>query len=557
MTTPHPPLLTEAHLVAFMDIGTNSIRLLVVRINPNHTTTVVTQLKHMVRLGEGEFTNQYLQPAPMDRAVQVVREFTRLARSYGVDDILAVATAATREATNQRAFVRLLQREAHIDVRVVSGPEEARLIYLGVSSGIHLGDKQAFFVDIGGGSTEIIIGTQHQHRYLNSLKLGAIRLGNQFLARVHGPVSSDLYNRIKRYVQQHTVHAVRELQEYRIDMAIGSSGTVENLADIAMRLFYKRRLQRDDVLTYAYLKQVTKMLGALSLEERRRVPGLNPDRADIIMAGAAILDTLMEQLGIQELRVSERGLRDGLLVDYLLKQGYAPPPEALSVRERSMLQLGRACHFDEDHGRNVARLACELFRSARQAGLHQLGDWECELLKYAALLHRIGSFLTYNNYQAHTSYLIRNAELLGFDQTEIAIMATTTLYHRKMTPRKDDAEFAALDKRAQHIVRLLCVFVRLAESLERGHAGLVRHAYLSIAEPGQAILTIHAPHDCQVEIWGLQKHLGLFHKVFGVKLLVQVTSPDPEDIAFWEEERLEAPYDLDAASLPAMPPHLS
>src|SRR5215471_12106599 len=171
----------EARTVAFMDIGTNSIRLLLVRLHPNHSYTILTELRQIVRLGEGEFVSQHLQPAAMERTVQVAKEFAELARANGADEIIAVATAATREADNQDAFVERLQAEARLDVRVIAGLEEARLIYLGVSHGVHLGDKQAFFIDIGGGSTEVIIGDQHRHTYVGSLKLGAIRLTTYFL----------------------------------------------------------------------------------------------------------------------------------------------------------------------------------------------------------------------------------------------------------------------------------------------------------------------------------------------------------------------------------------
>lgn len=179
------PSESAARVVAFIDIGTNSVRLLVVRIFPNHSYTVLTQLKHTVRLGEGEFDEHYLQPEAIDRAVLVCQQFATLARASGAGEIIAVATAATREARNQRGFLDRLRQEAEIDVRVVSGLEEARLIYLGVANGVHLGDKQALFVDIGGGSTEIVVGTQRQHRYLNSLKLGAIRLTTEHLPEVH------------------------------------------------------------------------------------------------------------------------------------------------------------------------------------------------------------------------------------------------------------------------------------------------------------------------------------------------------------------------------------
>jgi exopolyphosphatase/guanosine-5'-triphosphate,3'-diphosphate pyrophosphatase len=537
-----------------MDIGTNSIRLLLVRLHPNHSYTILTQLKQIVRLGEGEFTHRHLQPEAMTRAVLVAKQFAGLARAHGADEIIAVATAATREADNQGVFIARLQDEAQLDVRVVSGPEEARLIYLGVSSGIHIGDRQALFIDIGGGSTEVIVGTQHQHHYIGSLKLGAIRLTTHFLAEERGPVSLQKYDGIQRYVRHHAVRTIRELRAYRIDLAIGSSGTIQNLADVAARQFHKRPLQRDDVLTYAHLKQVVAMLAALPLEERRKVPGLNPERADIVLAGAAILDAFMQELDVPELQISERGLREGLLVDYLLKHEDASLVD-MSVRTRSVLQLGRACNFDEAHARTTTRLALQLFDSARDAGLHRLGAWERELLEYTALLHHIGAFLTYTDYQAHTYYLIRNANLLGFDQKEIAIMATAALYQRKTLSRKKHPEFAALDTRSQQIVRVLSVFLRLAENLDRGHAGLVHQAQLCPVDTKHVALHIHAPHDCQVEVWGIHKHAAAFEKVFGQRLVVRVMPPLPAPAASSEAGRRATPYDPASAAPPTRQLH--
>jgi exopolyphosphatase / guanosine-5'-triphosphate,3'-diphosphate pyrophosphatase len=512
----------EACTVAFMDIGTNSIRLLVVRIHPDYSSTILTQLKQMVRLGDGAFTRQHLQPDAIDRAVCVARQFAQLARANGAETIITVATAATREATNQGAFAQQLQQEADLDVRVVSGLEEARLIYLGVASGVHLGEKQACFIDIGGGSTEVIIGTQHQHSYLGSLKLGAIRLTAQFLAEKCGPVAAHKYEAMQQYIRHHAVRTLRELRTFRIDLALGSSGTIESLADIAARHFLKRPRQRDDVLSYAHLKQVSAMLRALPLEGRRKVVGLNPERADIIIAGAAILDTFMQELALKEISVSERGVREGLLVDYLLKHGASSLLQEMSVRARSVWQLGRTCQFDEAHARTTARLALELFDSARNTGLHRFGTWERELLEYTALLHHIGAFLTYTDYQAHTYYLIKHANLLGFDQTEIAIMATTALYHRKALPRKKYPAFAALDQRAQQIVHISSALLCLAENLDRGHAGLVQHARLCVVDTQHVALHIDATHNCQVEVWGVQKHLAAFKKVFGRQLVIRV-----------------------------------
>ena len=315
---------------------------------------------------------------------------------------------------------------------------------------------------------------------------------------------------------------IAELWAYRIDLAIGSSGTIESLADMAARHFLKRPRQRDDMLTYTHLKQVIVMLNALPLEGRRKVLGSNPERADIIIAGAVILDVFMQELALQEISVSERGVREGLLVDYLLKHGASSLLQEMSVRARSVWQLARTCQCDETHASTTARLALALFDSAHDAGLHRCGAWERELLEYTALLHHIGAFLTYTDYHVHTYYLIKHANLLGFDQTEIAIMATTALYHRKALPRKKYPEFAALDQRAQQIVRILSALLRLAENLDRGHAGLIRDVRLYAVDTQHVALYINAAHGCQVEVRGVQKQLATFEKVFGRQLVIRV-----------------------------------
>ncbi len=221
-------------VVAFLDIGTNSLRLLLVRINPNRSYTVLSDQKEMVRLGEGEFVDQFLQPEAMQRAALVAHKFATMARAYHAEEIIAVATSATREAQNQEEFLRLLKREAQLTVHTVSGREEARLIYLGVVNGVHLGDKQAIFIDIGGGSTEVIIGNQQQYQHLDSLKLGAIRLTSMFfLPGEEGAISSSRYALIQNYVRNAAVRTVQQVKQYSIELAFGSSGTIENLADIA------------------------------------------------------------------------------------------------------------------------------------------------------------------------------------------------------------------------------------------------------------------------------------------------------------------------------------
>jgi exopolyphosphatase / guanosine-5'-triphosphate,3'-diphosphate pyrophosphatase len=521
------PVTPGDHIVGFIDLGTNSVRLLLVRMNPNHSFTVLSEQKETVRLGEGEFRRNQLQPEAMRRAGLVCSKFAEIARSRGAGHVIAVATSATREAENRASFVRHLRRVARVDLRVISGKEEARLIYLGVASGANIGGRQTLFIDIGGGSTEIIVGDQQQYRFLDSLKLGAIRLtGMFFRAGDEGPVPPAKYARIQRYIRTRSVRTLQRLRQFTIEQAIGSSGTIMNLGEIATRMAHKRSLARGDTVTREQFRATMDLLCSLPLEQRREVPGINPDRADIIIAGGAILETLLEELNVPAVTISERGLREGLPIDYLSRADDAHLFDQTSFRERSVLELGQRCGFDEAHARQIVRLAWQLFDSGKEAGLHALGEWERELLEHACLLHDVGSFISYSNHRTHSYYVIRNADLLGFDQTEIALIATVALFHHKAFPRMRHAEYAELDKRSRGIVRVLCSFLRIAESLDRSHLGAIARVALRNSDRKTIVLELTPAKDCHLEVWEVHTHERAFEKVFGRELEVRVLKPD-------------------------------
>lgn len=507
---------------AFIDLGTNSVRLSVVRFEPGQAQTVLAQRKQMVRLGEGQGADGRLQPEAMRRAAVVCREFAEMARGSRAASITAIATSATRDAVNQAEFLDLLRREADLEVEVVSGREEARLIYMGVAKGENLGHRRALFIDIGGGSTELIVGNQREALFLESLKLGAIRLtGLFFRPDETGPVSDDRYALIKHHVAGAAVRALGEIRALGPELVLGSSGTIETLADIAVRRELGRPLERSDRVGLDALCRVTAMLRGLSVEQRRQVPGLGAARADIIIAGAAILETVLELAGQAGFQVSDRGLRDGLVADAAMQEEGETYGQ-LTVRERSVLELGRACRFDERHHRQVARLALSLFDGARELGLHALDDHARELLEHAAMLHDIGVFLSYNRHQNHSCYLIANADLLGFNQRETAIIAAMARFHRRGSPSPEQPVIAALDAGDQLLVTQAAIFLRLAERLDRSHAGRVAEARLS-AGSGQALqltLVPSGPEGCQLERWGLEGQERVFERVFGRGLVV-------------------------------------
>ncbi|HNX17180.1 MAG TPA: Ppx/GppA phosphatase family protein [Methanoregula sp.] len=517
---------TTGRIVAFIDIGTNSVRMLVVRLNPNHSYSILTRQKQLVRLGEGEFGVGEITDEAIDRACLVCRKFVDLARTFSAGEFIAVATSAAREARNQSELLCRLQKEAGLDIRVISGREEARLIYIGVASGLHLGNKQAFFIDIGGGSTEVSLGNRQKYVMLDSFRLGAIRLTNMFFSRnPKGPVRAEQYRAIQQYVKNEIILTVQKIKKEKIDIAVGSSGTIINLAEIAQKAIPKETLSPEGVLTSRDLKKVIDLLCSLTLEERRNVTGINPERADIIIAGAVILETFMKELSIESICTTGRGLQDGLLVDYLSRMENYPLFGTLSPRQTSVLQLGRSCGINEPHARTVTRLALELFDSAKKAKLHGYGDRERELLEYAGFLHDVGSFISYTNHHAHSYYLIKNSELLGFDLKEIAIMANIARFHRKKKPGKKNFDIPDLDTDGQRLVMVLSMFVRIAESLDRSHAGIVEHTEFVRAEKNTIALTVKSQGDCQLELWGVEAEQRAFEKVFSKHLVPEVIAP--------------------------------
>jgi len=509
-----------ASVAAFIDIGTNAARLLVVRINPNFSYTIISQEKEVIRLGEQEFNDNLLHPEAMERAIFVCGKFVELAKTYGATEIIAVGTSAIREARNQEEFLKKLQDETGLSVKVISGLEEAHLICLGVSSGINIGEEKAVFIDLGGGSTEICIGNQFECFYANSLPLGAIRLTTRFIGEGwNGPLNIEKYKQIRNYAANRIGIIKAKVQEFGVRLAWGSSGTVINLAEIANKLFKKNGNGHGSlVLSRKNLKKLVPILCSVSLEERKKLPAINPDRADIIIAGAAIMEAIMEELGLEEINVSHRELRDGLLVDYLSNFSGFRDLQRTPMRDRSVLHLGRSCNFDEKHSEEVSSLALQLFDSAKRIGLHSLGHDERELLRYASTLHDVGDFLSFNDHHLHSHYIICNAELLGFEPKEIQIMANIARFHRKKLPSKKALKAAGMEEKTNACIAILSTFLRFAEKLDRSHSGLVKKAEFSKVNKDQVSLTFYSDSDCSFEEWSVIQNKQAFYEAFDKKL---------------------------------------
>jgi len=532
---------------AAMDIGTNSVRLAVVEVKTNQTWTTLASQKQVVRLGEGEFDQAPTSPATgkedaeggghslteaaIARGALVCARFAEVARGFGAEEIVALATAAVREADNGHEFVKRVRDLADLDVRIISGQEEARLIYLGVVSGIDLPDsKRALIMDIGGGSTELIVGDSQNHVFLDSLKMGAIRLTAEGVPDPSKPVTAAAWDDLQRRVRSLLAPAARSIARAGFSVMYGSSGTAQNLAEIITNASATPNPTslRNYEMSLADVQATTKRLCALTLEQRRRVPGINPERADIIIGGSAILQTVMETVGATAIRISDRGLREGIIVDRLRRD---PPRledgagDADSARRRSIRQLMAATGVDESHSAHIARLSLSLFDQWKTLGLHDYGRAR-ELLEYAAMLHDAGFFVSHTDHQQHSYYLIRHSELLGFNDREIEIMASLALYHRKATPRRKHTHYARLDPKAQRAIRVLSCALRLAEALDRSHLMLVRDVSCEkLARPDRVRMTLHAAADAQLEVWAAEGQASAFEKTFGLPLEVRAQAP--------------------------------
>jgi exopolyphosphatase/guanosine-5'-triphosphate,3'-diphosphate pyrophosphatase len=529
-------------IFAAMDIGTNSVRLAVVEVKSDDTWTTLASQKQVVRLGEGEFDNSpkkqkkesipkhLLTDEAIARGALVCARFAEIARGFGAEEIVALATAAVREADNQDEFVDRVRHLADLDVRVISGHEEARLIYLGVASGVEWrGSKKALIMDIGGGSTELIVGDRDNYTFLDSLKLGAIRLTSEFLPNTSKPITPAAWETLRLHIASVLAPAARAIKSEGFSVMYGSSGTAMNLAEIAAYASGGSipTSFRNYTLALSDVQAITKRLCSMTVEQRRRVPGINPERADIIIGGSAILQTTMEIVGANEITISDRGLREGIVVDRLRRSAIYSSDNTgyVGARMRSVRQLMAATRVDAVHAEHIVHLALTLFDQWKDLGLHDYGRAR-ELLEYAALLHDCGFFVSHTDHQQHSYYLIRHSELLGFNDREVEIMANLALYHRKATPRKRHPNFAQLDPKTQRLVRVLSCALRLAEALDRSHLMLVKSVRCDrLTNPDRISLSFEGGQEAQLEVWAAQGQSPAFEKIFGMPLVVNVEFP--------------------------------
>ncbi|MCY3843655.1 MAG: Ppx/GppA phosphatase family protein [Acidobacteria bacterium] len=500
--------------IAAIDIGTNSVHVIIVQVRADRSFEIIDREKEMVRLGSGGLGGRSLTEPAMLAALQALGKFTRLAESHDVDEIVAAATSAVREADNGREFLGAIRQRTGIQVRVISGTEEARLIHRAAVYGVDVSGGAAVVVDVGGGSVELTQGTGARADVAQSLKLGVIRLTEQYIRS--DPLSRRDERQMVSHITETMAPTVEKIVSRGFDRVIGTSGTILSLGGLAVG--EGRAVGSDDLrsrrVSAKQIRRLRRDLCALDLPGRLRLPGLDPRRADLAVAGSILLDTVLRQIGAVELTLCDLALREGLALDYLSRNRahIAKVEQFPDVRRRSVVELAERCNYASEHAEQVRRLSLSLFDQTQPA--HGLGAREREWLDHAALLHDIGVHISYGRHHKHSYYLIKNGDLRGFEPEEVEAIALVARHHRRGLPKKSRGGYASLPGRHRRTVRTLAAMLRLAEGLDRSHAQSVGSVEIV---PGlrDYLLRLTPAGDTELELWAAQRSVAPLEAILG------------------------------------------
>ncbi|MGD1806634.1 HD domain-containing protein [Dapis sp. BLCC M126] len=525
------PLGNKDRILAAIDMGTNSLHLVVVKIDPRLPAfTIIDRDKETVRLGDCG-TKGNLKPEVMDRAIATLERFQKIAKSANAEQTITVATSAVREAPNGQEFLKRIADELDLYVNLISGQEEARRIYLGVLSAMEFNNQPHIIIDIGGGSTELILGDSDTPRTLSSTKVGAVRLTKEFVTT--DPISKSEFAYLQAYtrglLERPTEELLANIEKGEKPRLVGTAGTIEALATIHA---YEKLGNVPTPLggyqfSFAELEELVNKLRKLSISERLELPGMSEKRAEIILAGALVLKEAMSLLEMESLTVCERSLREGVIVDWMLNHGLIDNRLRFqsSIRQRNTLKIAQKYQVNLECSERVASWALYLFDQT-QGMLHKWGCDERELLWSAGILHNCGLYVSHSEHHKHSYYLIRNGELLGYSQIEIEVIANLARYHRKSLPKKKHEHYQNLPKKYQQVVSELSALLRLAIALDRRQKGAIASITCWLNKNQQEFHIWLRPSDpeddCALELWSLGYKKQAFEEEFGLKLIVKL-----------------------------------
>ena len=499
---------------AVIDAGSNAIRIQVASVEQPGTYRVVEQDRRPVRLGHGVFETGSLDPESRAEALDALKRFKNLADKHGVRAIRAVATSAMREAKDGPAFIKECEALG-LHLEILSEEDEARLISLGILSGLKFDPPLGLFMDIGGGSAELAVGNRSSSFAIFSLPIGAVRLTEHYLR--HDPPTEKELTAMNRAVKQKLAPAVHRLSHEKFTMAFGSGGTMTALADMDARMTGEPHQESLHVLRRSRLQSLYDLLRTQHLKDRAALIASDPKRADILVAGSAVLLAMMNALELDYIFVSARGLRDGLMVGLLQKEygGYAGGWMEAVARSESIEEFGEKYNYDKAHCQQVSKLALTLFKQLRE--LHNLSEHFSKVLHAAAMLHDVGLFIAYPKHHKHSYYLIKSSGPTSFDAAELDLIANIARYHRKSHPSPKHLPFSQLSPLQQDVVRKLSAILRIADGLDFGRQAKVERLHCSRPHARTLSIRLEGKGDLRDEIRSAQEKAELMNEVYALE----------------------------------------
>ncbi len=503
---------------AAIDIGSNSVRLKISRLLAGRLKEIHED-REVTRLGEGVFSGGLLSPEAMTQTVQVLRRFNRAMQECGTDSVKVVATAALRDARNSRTFLEWVRSTTGWTIEIISGLEEARLIHLGIVSAGRLGAHSVLLLDLGGGSCEVTLSREGHLRDTVSLPLGAVRLTGEFLR--HDPPRKSELKRLQEFVTREVTRIQDRIRSARVGVVIATSGTAAALVGVASHLERARRRRPSTYVTREMIRRIAKQVTQLSLEERQKIPGIGPRRAEIFCAGAVAFAELLERCHLPGFRYSALGLRDGILAqmaadyDRSTRSGRAIESE----RWESIKRAVEHYRVDMHHALHVREAALLLFSSLKS--VHQLPAEYREWLSAAAMLYEVGDYVNRSGHHRHTYYIIANSEILGYTPQQRRIIGSIARYLGKSRPTPGDGPMSSLNPEEQENVQKASVLLRIARALNMGRSQSVGKVAVSARNGRVSMkLTARGKASVDLEVWSIEKDRAYFREVFGRELSV-------------------------------------
>lgn len=511
-----------AYRLAAIDIGTNSVRLIVAEPLRGGNYRILDEEKEAVRLGEGLSKTGELDSKAMDKAIGALRRMKQIAEGYQVTQLRTIATCAVREAANGEVFTRRAHDELGLEISVISAKQEALLAFFSVQRAFDLADQHVAVVDIGGGSTEIVLAHGSLIEAIYTTELGAVRLSETYGhdTSLAGEGFQQLLEGIEKHLRKKTKDPL-----FIPHTLFGSGGTFTSLAAMVMASKGQNSLPvRGYQVTRAEVAHLLDRLRKMPPEKRAAVPGLSPDRADIIVAGLAIVDRVMDRFEVNALQVHNRGVRDGLLLT-MIDQSLGAPSVNTRDRESAIERLAASCGCELAHGKQVAKMAGLMF--SQLVDIFQLDPADRPLLEAAARLQDVGYLINYDQHHKHSYHLILHSRLDGFQPHELELVANVARYHRGARPKKKHANFNQLSSKDQQKVKRLAAILRVAGGLDRSNTQQVQAVTVNWDGSLTKIL-VHSPHYPEVDIWGARRRTELFDRVFDTTLEIDWASPNHE-----------------------------